>query len=73
MSEKSDFVRFWAEEFKRNSRKNRKLLKLFANSQILLAQKQLKKLPTEKTIKIFDIRNEEIIKQLYKKNKNIVN
>ncbi len=64
MAKEIDFIRTWAEEFKKNPKKNRELLDKFITTQILQAQHQLKKLPTEKLIKLFDINNKEIIKML---------
>ena len=64
MSQEFDFIQVWAEEFKRNSIKNRKILDKFVTNQILLAQYQLKKLSPEKLIKIFNIKNEKIIQRL---------
>ncbi|NVM30319.1 MAG: hypothetical protein HWN65_15850 [Candidatus Helarchaeota archaeon] len=61
MRKNLDFIQIWAEEFKKNPQKNRKLLNQFVTAQILYAQKQLKKLPIEKLIKLFNINNEEII------------
>lgn len=62
-----DFVKIWAEEFKKNPEKNRKILMKFVNSQIFMAQARLKRINPEKLIKIFNIKNEEIIKALYNK------
>lgn len=64
MSKEFDFIQFWAEEFKRDPIKNRKILDKFVTNQILLAQYQLKKLPPEKLIQIFNIKNEMIIQRL---------
>jgi hypothetical protein len=66
MEKDFDFVTLWAEEFKKDPKKNRKLLEKFVTSQILYAQRQLKKLPPEKLIKIFNIKNKEIIKMISK-------
>jgi hypothetical protein len=73
MNKEFDFIQFWAEEFKRNPIKNRKILDKFVTNQILLAQYQLKKLPPEKLIQIFNIKNETIIQHLqehYNKSRN---
>ncbi len=66
MAKETDFVQIWAEEFKKNPIKNRKLLDKFVTCQILQAQNQLKKLPLEKLVPLFNIKNEEIIKMLRK-------
>lgn len=62
MRKNIDFIQIWAEEFKNNPKKSRKLLDKFVTAQILHAQEQLKKLPPEKLIKLFAIKNEEVIK-----------
>ena len=64
MQTDKDFLQIWAEEFKKNTKKNRLLLDKFITAQILQAQNQLKKLPIEKLIKIFGIKNEELIQTL---------
>lgn len=66
MRKNLDFIQIWAEEFKKNPQKNRKILNQFVTTQILHAQKQLKKLPIGKLIKLFDIKNEEIIDRLFR-------
>lgn len=70
MEKEFDFIRIWAEEFKRNPKKYRKILDKFVTLQILQAQRQLKKLSPEKLIKLFDIKNEEIIKRLFENHSN---
>ena len=65
MKENFDFIRIWAEEFKRNPKKKRKLLDQFVTAQILQAQRQLNKLSPEKLIKLFNIKNEELIEKLF--------
>ena len=62
-----DFIEFWALEFKKNPEKNRKILYEFIDSQIKIANDRLKKLSAEQLIEIFDIKNEEIIKKLKKR------
>ena len=64
MKKELDFIQIWAEEFKNNPQKNRKILNQFVTAQILHAQKQLKKLPIEKLIKLFNIKNKEVINSI---------
>ena len=65
MNQDFDFVVFWANEFKRNPKKNRLVLIKFINSQIKISQKSLEKLEPAKLIKIFNIKNEKLIQKLY--------
>ncbi len=64
LEQKFDFVELWAKKFKENPEKYRPMLNEFINAQILHAQKQLRKLPTEKLIKLFNIKNTDLIKKL---------
>ena len=68
MNEKFDFVEFWAKEFKKNPKKYRPILNKFIDSQIFLAQKQLRKLEPDKLIEIFNIKNKKVI-QMIERNK----
>ncbi|MHA1264454.1 MAG: hypothetical protein ACTSRS_04385 [Candidatus Helarchaeota archaeon] len=67
MSDSLEFIQIWAKEFKKNPDKNRKLLIKFVSEQISLAQDRLNKLPIEKLIKLFDIKNQKVIEMLSKK------
>jgi len=68
LKEEFDFNKYWAKKFKENPKKYRPILNKFINAQILHAQKQLEKLPTEKLIKIFGIKNQELIQKLNERN-----
>lgn len=59
-----DFIEFWAHKFKKDPQKNRKLLKEFINSQIMIANERLKKLNSNQLIEIFNIENDEFIQEL---------
>ena len=67
MKKGMDFIEFWALEFKKDPKKNRKILNEFIDAQISIAQSRLKKLDVNQLIEIFDIKNEEIIKRLEKR------
>lgn len=60
----NDFIHIWAEAFVRDQKKNREILNRFVTAQILSAQERLKNLPLEKLIKLFDVKNQEIIKKI---------
>jgi hypothetical protein len=56
-----NFVEYWAKKIKENPDKFRPILNRFINAQILHAQRQLRKLPTEKLIELFQIKNLQLI------------
>ncbi|MHA1649101.1 MAG: hypothetical protein ACTSYB_02815 [Candidatus Helarchaeota archaeon] len=72
MKEKeTDFIQLWAEYFKKNPESSRKCLNEFIAAQISLAQTRLIKLPIEKLIQLFDIKNQNIIRMIIeRKNSN---
>ena len=55
---------------KNNPKKSRKLLDKFVTAQILYAQKQLKKLPPENLVKLFAIKNKEVIEIISTRKRN---
>lgn len=69
MTKDLDFVHFWANKFKEDPKKYRKTVYKFVDAQIALAQARLNKLPPEKIIKIFQIKNEQLISTLMENSK----
>lgn len=63
MKEK-DPLKIWIEYIKRNPNWRKEHDK-FINSQLIHANKQLKKISKEKIVKIFGIKNKKLIKEIF--------